>query len=126
MTVRLDHTILEVDDLDASVRFYRDVVGLRHRGRSGGFEVMLVTDDLALDLSRSDDPPSRHLAFAMDRAGFDAAFERIKESGITYGDGPSSPRSMRGPGRSSGVHGATDSVYFHDPSGHLLEILTYE
>jgi catechol-2,3-dioxygenase len=33
---------------------------------------------------------------------------------------------MRGPGRSSGVHGDTDSVYFHDPSGNILEILTYD
>lgn len=126
MTTQLDHTILEVDDLDASLRFYRDVVGLRHRGRSGPFEVMLITEDCALDLARSDDPPSRHLAFAMDRTTFDAAFARIRAAGITYGDGPSSPRSMHGPGRSTGVHGATDSVYFHDPSGHLLEILTYD
>jgi hypothetical protein len=33
---------------------------------------------------------------------------------------------MRGPGRSSRVHEATASVYFHDPSGHILEILTYD
>jgi hypothetical protein len=33
---------------------------------------------------------------------------------------------MQGPGLSSGIPGATDSVHFHDPSGHLLRILTYD
>jgi len=124
--VFLDHTILEVTDLSESMTFYRDVVGLESRGRSGPFEVMLVTPDLALDLWEQPEPASRHLAFGMDRATFEATFDRIRESGTAYGDGPSTPTSMRAPGRSSGVHGKTDSVYFHDPSGHMLEILTYE
>ena len=126
MPVFLDHTILEVTDLSASAAFYRDVVGLEPRGRSGSFEVMLITPDLALDLWEAPEPASRHLAFGMDRATFDATFERIRDSGTTYGDSPSTPTSMRGPGQSSGVHGPTESVYFLDPSGHLLEILTYD
>ena len=126
MVVFLDHTILEVTDLAESVAFYRDVVGLESRGRSGSFEVMLITPDLGLDLWEKPKPASRHLAFGMDRAGFEATFDRIRTSGTPYGDGPSRPTSMRGPGRSTGVHGDTDSVYFHDPSGHLLEILTYD
>lgn len=126
MAVLLDHTILEVANLQDSVAFYRDVVGLEHRGRSGSFEVMLITEDTALDLHEQSTPASRHLAFRMDRITFEATFERIRASGGTYGDGPSNATNMRGPGRSSGVHGATDSVYFHDPSGHILEILTYD
>lgn len=126
MAVFLDHTILEVTDIAESVAFYRDVVGLESRGRSGPFEVMLITQDLALDLWEKPEPASRHLAFGMDRSTFDATFERIRATGTTYGDGPSTGTSMRGPGRSGGVHGATTSVYFHDPSGHLLEILTYD
>ena len=126
MGVQLDHTILEVGDLAESVAFYRDVLGLEYRGRSGRFEVIMVTEELGLDLAEASAPVSRHLAFAMDRATFEATFERIRASGTSYGDGPSAPANGRGPGRSSGVHGATDSVYFHDPSGHLLEILTYQ
>jgi len=126
MSIQLDHTILEVADHKASVAFYRDVLGLEHRGSLGPFEVMLITPDLALDLEEAEEPVSRHLAFALDRGTFDATFDRIKSAGISYGDGPSRPRSKKGPGRSTGVHGATYSVYFHDPSGHLLEILTYD
>jgi catechol 2,3-dioxygenase-like lactoylglutathione lyase family enzyme len=124
--VRLDRTILDVKNLAESVAFYRDVVGLEHRGRSEPFEVMLITNDLALDLNAHDHPAPRHLAFGMDRATFEAAFERIRAGGYSFGDGPSRPNNMVGPGRSTGIHGATDSVYFHDPSGHLLEILTYD
>jgi catechol 2,3-dioxygenase-like lactoylglutathione lyase family enzyme len=127
MALNLDHTILEVNDLSGSVEFYRDVVGLEHRGPSSSFEVMLITPDLALDLSLSEGGvASRHLAFAMDRQTFEETFERIREAGITYGDGPHRSTNMKGPGRSGGVHGTTDSVYFHDPSGHILEILTYD
>jgi catechol 2,3-dioxygenase-like lactoylglutathione lyase family enzyme len=127
MAVTLDHTILEVTDLGDSVEFYRDVVGLEHRGRSGSFEVMLITPDLALDLSLAEgEIESRHLAFAMDRETFEETFRRIRVGQITYGDGPHRSTNMKGPGRSGGVHGATDSVYFHDPSGHILEILTYD
>ena len=126
MVLGLDHIILDVEDLDQSVAFYRDQLGLEYRGRSGSFEVMLITPDLALDLRAAAAPVSRHLAFRMDRATLDATFRRLRDSGIPYGDGPSNPANMRGPGRSSGVHGMTDSVYFHDPSGHLLEILTYQ
>jgi len=126
MAVQLDHTILEVSDLADSVAFYRDVVGFEHRGRTGRFEVILINPDLALDLSEVSAPTSRHFAFAMDRSTFESAFERIRTANISYGNSPSTPANKRGPGRSTGVHGATDSVYFHDPSGHMLEILTYD
>jgi catechol 2,3-dioxygenase-like lactoylglutathione lyase family enzyme len=125
VAVNLDHTILEVRNLAESVTFYRDVVGLEHRGRSGPFEVMLITSDLALDLYE-EEATSRHLAFRLDRPTFERTFARIRGAGITFGDGPSSATNMKGPGRSSGVHGSTDSVYFHDPSGNILEILTYD
>jgi catechol 2,3-dioxygenase-like lactoylglutathione lyase family enzyme len=126
MPIRLDHTILEVDDLGESLAFYRDVVGLTHAGTNGPFEVMLVTPDLAIDLYEGPVDSSRHLAFGMDRDIFDATFERIRAAGIAFGNGPGKARNMKGPGRSSGVHGATASVYFEDPSGHMLEILTYD
>jgi catechol 2,3-dioxygenase-like lactoylglutathione lyase family enzyme len=127
MTVFLDHTILEVGDRSESVTFYRDIVGFDYRGRSGPFDVILVSPDLALDLNEVEGTVgSRHLAFGMDRTTFDATFDRIRNSGTPYGDGPSTPTNMNGRGRSTGVHGNTYSVYFPDPSGHILEILTYE
>lgn len=127
MPIGLDHTILEVHDLAESLAFYRDVVGLEYKGKDGPFEGLFITPDLALDLY--DEWPvtgPRHLAFSLDRDTFEATFERIRQAGIAYGDGPSHTANMKGPGPSSGVHGPSDSVYFKDPNGHILEILTYD
>jgi catechol 2,3-dioxygenase-like lactoylglutathione lyase family enzyme len=52
-----------------------------------------------------------HLAFALSKATFDQAVERLDERGI----------------RNSGVkdRGFMDSIYFHDPLGQLIELASY-
>jgi glyoxalase family protein len=52
-----------------------------------------------------------HLAFALSKATFDQAVERLDERGI----------------RNSGVkdRGFMDSIYFHDPLGQLIELAAY-
>ena len=126
MSVRLDHTIHYVKDRGETIDFYTKVLGFEHRGSLGRFEVIVVNDDFTIDLVAKEEPELRHLAFAMDRERFEQIFERLESGGYTYGDGPSWMDNMRGPGRSTGTHGTTYSVYFHDPSGHQLEIITYE
>ena len=61
----------------------------------------------------------------MESGEFDAAFQRIKDAGISYGDGPRTQENMQGPGITVGSQGDGKAVYFKDPSGHLLEIKTY-
>ena len=50
---------------------------------------------------------------------FDEIFDKIKKRGLAYGSGPFSPEDMD-INHWDGGRG----VYFRDPSGHLLEILT--
>ena len=128
MTAALDHTIVPVNDQDESVEFYTKLLGFHYDGRGGMnhvFAIIRLNDSFTLDLQRSDDVPGSHYAFAMDRAQFDQSFQAIKAAGIPYGDGPRDTANMRGPGTSTGAKGETLSVYFSDPSGHLLEIITY-
>ena len=130
MTASLDHTIVPVKDQDESVDFYTRVLGFQYGGRGGmndRFAVIRLNDSFVLDLERSDNVPDPgiHYAFAMDRAQFDASFQAIKDSGIPFGDGPMTKTNMLGPGISTGAKGDTLSVYFGDPSGHRLEIITY-
>ena len=130
MTAVLDHTIVPVNDQDVSVEFYTRVLGFQYDGRGGmndRFAVIRLNDSFTLDLERSDDVPEPgiHYAFAMDRAEFDRAFQAIKDAGIPFGDGPVNKTNMLGPGISTGSKGETLSVYFGDPSGHRLEIITY-
>ena len=89
--------------------------------------VIRLNESFVLDLERSDEIPNPgiHYAFAMERPEFDRAFQAIKDAGIPYGDGPRTKTNMLGPGISTGAKGETLSVYFGDPSGHRLEIITY-
>lgn len=126
MSAGLDHTIVAVRDRTEAIEFYTRVLGFEHAGSTGHFEVIKINDGLSLDLVSSSDPESRHFAFSMDKARFDEVFQKIRESGMSYGDGPSRRDNMQGPGRSTGTRGRTHSVYFDDPSGHVLEIITYD
>jgi catechol 2,3-dioxygenase-like lactoylglutathione lyase family enzyme len=67
-----------------------------------------------------------HLAFALSKPEFEAAFARLQAAGVAYGDRYDSVGSMRGPGRESGARGMGNAVYFFDPNRHLIEIRHYE
>ena len=130
MAAGLDHTIVPVKDQEESVEFYTRIFDFEYTGRGGRddrFAVVRVNDGFTLDFEHSDNVPAHglHYAFYLDPDRFEGAFQRIQESGIPYGDGPMNKTNMRGPGKSSGAKGETRSVYFSDPSGHRLEILTY-
>lgn len=125
MGVVLDHTIIPAYDAEEAVRFYATLLGLQDEGTSGPFSVVRVNESLTLDFIEADPTPGRHYAFAMSSDEFDAAFARIRKAGVAYGDSPHEPDNMHGPGTTHGERGQGKAVYFHDPSGHLLEIKTY-
>jgi catechol 2,3-dioxygenase-like lactoylglutathione lyase family enzyme len=124
MAVVLDHTIIPVTNQAEAVAFYTTILGIEDGGTVGPFAVVRVNDALTLDFIVADPSPARHYAFAMDHDEFEAAFQRIKDAGIPYGDGPHEVGNWRGPGMTAGARGQGKAVYFHDPSGHLLEIKT--
>jgi len=45
--------------------------------------------------------------------------------GILYGGSHREPANMKGPGTAPGARGVGSSVYFKDPSGNLLQIISY-
>jgi len=126
MLVELDHLILTVNDLDASVQFFTDVLGLGYEGTSDPFTVIRVSDGLTLQLAPWGTTGGQHLAFAMLRDEFDATFARIRAAGIPYGDSFHDVGNMRGPGREDGARGPAASLYVFDPNRHLIEIRHYE
>jgi len=62
----------------------------------------------------------------MSRAEFDAVYARLVEKKIPYGDVYDGVGNMRGPGEQRGARGPGASLYFFDPSHHLVEIKHYE
>lgn len=128
MTIRLDHTIVPARDKIKSAEFFAEVFGLTVR--PGHFAQVQINDSLTFDFADEQGPAgepdfnpksiqSHHYAFHVSDAEFDAIFDRIKAKKIAYGSGPFSHTDNKINKRRGGR-----GLYFEDPSGHLLEIMT--
>ncbi len=121
----LDHIILQVNDRDESVRFYTELLGLSYEGEREPFSVLRVAPDFTIQLAPWGTKGGEHLAFAMGRQEFDAVFQRVRDAGVEFGDSFHSVGNMKGPGEETGARGPGASLYFFDPSRHLIEIRHY-
>jgi catechol 2,3-dioxygenase-like lactoylglutathione lyase family enzyme len=130
MTIRLDHTIVPAKDKKASAQFFAEIFGLEVKPGNGYFTQVRVNDELTLDFS--DEPEdwggpgfdprtgnSHHYAFHVSDPEFDAIFARIKARSIPYGSGP----GHHDDGKINHRRGGR-GLYFEDPFGHLMEIMT--
>jgi catechol 2,3-dioxygenase-like lactoylglutathione lyase family enzyme len=122
----IDHLILNVNDIAASVDFYVGVMGFRLEVEQPPFTVIRVNDDFVLQLAPWGTQGNEHYAFSLSREGFDAVFARVKERGILYGASFHSVGTNTGPGEELGAKGAGPTLYFNDPNKHLIEIRTYD
>src|SRR5437660_11133573 len=82
----IDHLILNVNGVPASVDFYVNVLGFELEGEDGPFTVIRVNEGFTLQLAPWGTGGNEHLAFALSREAFDKAFARVTETGIPYGD----------------------------------------
>ena len=121
----LDHLILKVNDLDASVRFYVEVMGFTHAGQDGPFTVIKAGPGCQLQLAPWGTPCMEHYAFAVAPAEFDAIFERVRAAGLGYGPTFHAVGTNTGPGEEVGACGPAPTLYFNDPNLHLIEIRAY-
>jgi catechol 2,3-dioxygenase-like lactoylglutathione lyase family enzyme len=119
MTIELDHTIVPARDKEASARFFARIFGLAYQGPMSHFAPVRVNDRLTFDFDNDQGFESHHYAFKVSEASFDAIFGRVKAEGIPYGSGPGRLDDMEINRRRGGR-----GVYFRDPNGHVLEILT--
>jgi catechol 2,3-dioxygenase-like lactoylglutathione lyase family enzyme len=119
MSIVLDHTIVPARDKEQAARFFARIFGLSYEGTEGHFAPVRVNETLTLDFDTDVGFASHHYAFKVSAAEFDAIFARIRAEGIPYGSGPFTPDDM-----TIGQRGSRRGFYFHDPSDHLLEVLT--
>ena len=120
VSVHLNHTIVSCRDQQRSAAFLSGILGLPPATRFGPFLVVATDNDVSLDFAESSGPiAAQHYAFLVGDEEFDAAFGRIRDQGLTYWADPG--RRQRGViNHRDGGRG----LYFEDPDGHLLEILT--
>lgn len=121
MAVQLNHTIVHALDPEASARFLSEVLGLPAPHRFGPFMVVELANGVSLDfiVATADDLIVEHYAFLVDEPEFDTIFARIRERGLMYWADP----AKRQPGRIN-THDGGRGVYWNDPNGHMLEIIT--
>jgi catechol 2,3-dioxygenase-like lactoylglutathione lyase family enzyme len=120
MTIDLNHTIVHSVDKRASAEFLADLLGLETTV-FGPFVQVTTANGVGLDFATAatDDIAPQHYAFLVSDEEFDAAFARIQDRGMSYWADPQHRREGE-INRNDGGRG----VYFLDPSGHNLELIT--
>jgi catechol 2,3-dioxygenase-like lactoylglutathione lyase family enzyme len=117
----IDHIGLAVKDVRKSVEWYREMFGMERLFEDvwGDFPGVVGIGETSIAFFPTDDPdvplppglPIHHLAFRVDRGSFKGAQEMLRQKGIQF---------------EFQDHTIVHSLYFYDPDGHLIEIMTYE
>lgn len=120
MTATLNHTIVWCHDRYRSSGFLSEILGLRPPRPFLHFMVVELANGVSLDfMDKEGTVAPQHYAFHVSDAEFDAGFARIKARNIPYWADPG--RSQPG---EINRHWGGRGVYFEDPDGHLLELIT--
>ena len=121
MAVQLNHTIVAARDQAASATFLAEILGLPAPVRFGPFMIVEDANGTSLDFMEvaEEHVHPQHYAFLVSEEEFDAGFDRIFDRGIPHWADPHKDRPSE-INRNDGGRG----VYFEDPSGHLLELIT--
>lgn len=122
MSIQLNHTVVTSADREVSAEFLADVLGLEVGAEMGPFLPVQLDNGVTLDFAQA--PPGteitqQHYAFLVSEAEFDAAFAKLKQYRLTYWADPR--QSLEG---EINHHDGGRGVYFLDPSGHYLELIT--
>ena len=121
MEITLNHTIVASKDNVESAKFYERIFDFEFIKEWGHFAVVKVNSTLTLDFDTQENFSTNHYAFKVSDQQFDEIFERVKLENISFGSGPRSSDD----GKINNDYGGR-GVYFEDPNGHLLEIMTID
>lgn len=120
MAVQLNHTIVSVRDKHESATFLAEILGLAAPTPYGPFLVVQVDNDVSLDFADDHGPVHpQHYAFLVGEAEFDEILGRIRARDLPHWADP----ARRRPGEVNTNDGGR-GVYWAEPSGHFLEIIT--
>ncbi|MBI2229583.1 MAG: VOC family protein [Deltaproteobacteria bacterium] len=130
----LDHIVLNVRDIDRSLNFYTETLGLKperldeFKAGKVGFPSVRITDDTIIDLFPIEGPAAgtfggekvagnlNHFCMVIGTEDFSGIVEYLKEKEIPIRAGPVSRW---------GARGRATSVYFLDPDGNEVELRCY-
>ena len=120
MTAKLNHTIVYARDKRASAKFLSEILGCPAPVPFGPFLGVQTGNEVTLDFMNADEKISpQHYAFLITESEFDEIFARIRARKLRYWADPAQQQQGEINTRDGGR-----GLYFEDPNGHLLEILT--
>lgn len=120
MAVKLNHTIVFSRDKRVSAKFLSEMLGLDTPVPFGPFLGVEAANEVTLDFMDAEgDVALQHYAFLISEHEFDEIFARIRERKLPYWADPGKERVDEIDTLDGGRR-----IYFDDPSGHLLEIMT--
>jgi catechol 2,3-dioxygenase-like lactoylglutathione lyase family enzyme len=122
MAISFNHTIVAARDKRESAEFLAELFGLPSPKPFGNFMVVALEHGVNLDFAdaaEGEEIRRQHYAFLVSEPEFDAIYAKIQARGLPHW---ADPRQSR-PGEINHNHGGR-GVYFLDPAGHAMEILT--
>ena len=120
MTVELNHTIVWCRNKTKSAEFLARILGRPAPRAFLHFEIVDLDNGVSLDFMEKDGPIApQHYAFLVSDADFDAGFARIRDEGREFWANPAKTRPNE-----VNTHFGGRGVYFDDPDGHKLELIT--
>ena len=122
MTIKFNHTIVAAKDKKQSATWLTELFDLPGPEPFGHFLTVTVANDVSLDYAEVSDGQEirpQHYAFLVSEDEFDSIYGKIRDRGMDHW---ADPRGTR-PGEINHNHGGR-GVYFQDPAGHYMEILT--
>ena len=126
----MDHTVLRVKDVETSLRFYADTLGMKtervEQWRAGEirFPSVRLNDDTIVDLFASDQEPigrdgaknQDHYCMVIEPTDMEELKSKFEAIGVGI---------QAGPGKRWGSHGDGISLYIYDPDDNVVELRHY-
>jgi catechol 2,3-dioxygenase-like lactoylglutathione lyase family enzyme len=119
MPIKLNHTIVYCRDKKTSASFLSEILGLPTPTSFGPFAVVRVANDVSLDFLEEGSVHPQHYAFLVDEDEFDQIHGRILARDLPYWADPGRRRPQE-----INTNDGGRGLYWLDPDGHVLEILT--
>jgi len=120
LAVQLNHTIVWCRDKRKSSAFLIEILGLQPAVPFGPMLVVQLGNGVSLDFYDQEGKiASQHYAFLVSDEEFDPIFARVRAKDLTYWADP----GRQQPGEVYRHFGGR-GIYFDDPDGHFLEVMT--
>ncbi len=121
MAIELNHTIINVTNKETSANFISEILGLPEPiPFLQYFLVVHLSNGISLDFCNSPEKiEPQHYAFLVSDDEFDQIYKKIKDRNISHWADPAKniPNKVN-------THFGGRGLYFEEPSGHFLEIIT--